>query len=221
MKIVLLGSPGSGKGSLATKLIEKYHFQTIATGDIFRNEISNNTKLGQQAKALIAEGKLIPDTITNELVKNVLIEKGKVRPGILLDGYPRTINQAETLDANVASLSSQIDYAIYIKVEEKITIERIINRRICPECHQVYNMLFAKPLAPGKCDNCNTLLIHRSDDSLIAIKKRLLSYYKNTEPLIKYYQAQNKLITIDGNTTVANSLSGLQKIIGSRLKHDD
>ncbi len=221
MKIVLLGSPGSGKGSLATKLIEKYHFQSIATGDIFRNEISKNTKIGQEAKALITSGQLIPDAITNQLVKNVLIEKRNVTPGILLDGYPRTINQAETLDANLVTCESIIDYAIYIKVEEKITIERIVNRRICPNCHRVYNMLFSKPKVPGKCDNCQTLLIHRSDDSLLAIKKRLLSYYKNTEPLIEYYQKQNKLITIDGNKTVDGSLKGLEKIIGSRLNHDD
>ncbi len=125
--------------------------------------------------------------------------------------YPRTINQAQTLDANLLVNNDAIDYAIYIEVTEKVTIERIVNRRICPKCQQVYNMLFSKPKLPGKCDNCATLLIHRSDDALSAIKKRLISYYKNTEPLINYYQSQNKLITVDGNTTVANCLKDVEK----------
>ena len=203
MKIILLGAPGSGKGTQSQKIIKKFNFDIIATGDIFRKEISNKTKIGLEAKALIKNGQLIPDAITNELVKNTLLKRSldNKNSGILLDGYPRTISQAQTLDKTLAENS------------EKTVIERIVNRRICSECGSVYNMLHSLPAKPGRCDNCNGLLIYRSDDTLPSIKKRLISYYKNTEPLVEYYETRHKLYTIDANQLAEVGFVEIQKII--------
>ncbi len=215
MKIILLGAPGSGKGTQSQKIIKKFNFDIIATGDIFRKEISNKTKIGLEAKALIKNGQLIPDAITNELVKNTLLKRSldNKNSGILLDGYPRTISQAQTLDKTLAENSSQIDAVIYLKANEKTVIERIVNRRICSECGSVYNMLHSLPAKPGRCDNCNGLLIYRSDDTLPSIKKRLISYYKNTEPLVEYYETRHKLYTIDANQLAEVGFVEIQKII--------
>lgn len=185
INLIIFGAPGSGKGTYASRLKEKLNVEVVATGDIFREMIKENTALGRKVKEYVEKGLLVPDDITLEVLKQSLtkIPKGK---GFILDGYPRTIEQAEALDK-----IAKINAIIHLIVPDWIIIERLSSRRICQNCGAIYNLLLLKPKNDMICDKCAGPLYQRSDDTPAVIKKRIEVYEKQTQPLLQYYRAKN------------------------------
>lgn len=200
MNIILLGPPGAGKGTQAQKLIKKYDAVQIATGDIFRNNIKNETELGKKAESYIDEGKLVPDELTIDLVWDAIdkVEDGK---DILLDGFPRNITQAQALDEGMEERKSNIDYVVNIQVPDELLIERISGRRVCVETGATYHIKYNPPKVEGIDDETGCPLIQRTDDTEEKVKKRIDVYNNTTSVLIDYYDKKGILITIDGTQT--------------------
>lgn len=194
MKIILLGAPGSGKGTMAQKLTNDLKIPQISTGDIFRKNLKEETPLGLQVKDIMARGELVPDEITIEIVKNRLSEPDCAN-GYILDGFPRSIVQAEALDG-----FQQIDCAINLDVDKETIVKRLSGRRFCPDCNGTFHV---STLANAElCPACGGKLIVRADDSEATVRERLRVYDKNTFPLIEYYTKQGKVLTVDGNGTI-------------------
>ncbi|MDD7306204.1 MAG: adenylate kinase [Peptoniphilaceae bacterium] len=213
MNIILLGPPGAGKGTQAQKLIKELNAVQIATGDIFRYNIKNETDLGKQAKSYIDEGKLVPDKLTIDLVWDFLdkVEDGK---SILLDGFPRNITQAEALDEGMQKRNSKIDYVVNIKVPDDILIERISGRRVCVETGATYHIKYNPPKVEGIDDETGFPLIQRSDDTEEKVKTRIDLYNNTTAVLIDYYDKEGILITIDGTKTPDEVTKDILKALG-------
>ena len=197
MKIVLLGPPGAGKGTQAKSISNKYSIPHISTGDIFRKNISENTPLGVEAKSYMDNGQLVPDEITVPMVINRLNEED-CKDGAILDGFPRTVEQAQKLDEILAEKGKKVDLVINLTTPRDEIITRILNRRVCsnPECKATYNLTMHPSKVPGICDNCGSKLVQRGDDSdENAIKQRLAIYDEKTSPLIEFYSKKNVVIT--------------------------
>ncbi|WP_123054709.1 adenylate kinase [Clostridium sp. JN-1] len=201
MKIVLLGPPGAGKGTQAKLISEKYSIPHISTGDIFRKNISEKTKLGVEAKRYMDNGQLVPDQVTIDIVKDRL-SKNDCKEGFLLDGFPRTVKQAEALDEFLNENHNKIDAALLIDVEEKFILERMTGRRVCPSCGASYHIRFNPPKVEGKCDACDSDLIQRKDDTEATVKERLDVYNQQTQPLVDYYKNQNALLKVEGTKEI-------------------
>ena len=198
--IIFLGAPGSGKGTVAKQLVEKYGYLHLSTGDLFRETLSQNTPLAKQIREYVKQGKLVPDDVTNNMMKQYIVNAINNSKHFLLDGYPRTIEQAEFLKT-----ICDIDLVIYLNISEDLATKRIIGRRNCPNCGEIYNIYFKKPIKDNICDKCNTPLSQRKDDNAEVAKTRFQTYQSATSPLINYYQQQNKLASInvnDNNTDV-------------------
>lgn len=193
MNFIIFGPQGSGKGTQAEILADKLNIPHISTGDIFRENIKNQTELGKKAKEYIDQGKLVPDDLTIELIKNRLNQADCLQ-GFILDGYPRTIPQAEALDRII--MIDKVVMEVWISDEE--SVKRLSGRRTCSKCGAVYHLVFNSPQKENKCDKCGSGLIIREDDKEEVIKKRLTEYHQQTEPLKEYYRKQGKLLTIDG-----------------------
>ena len=206
MKIIMLGAPGTGKGTVAGILQEKKGFKQISTGDIFRKNIKEQTELGKIADSYISKGNLVPDDITVELVKSVL-DNEDIEKGIILDGFPRTINQAEELDKYLESKDNKVDLVVNLTTPEKEIIERIVNRRVCSnqECKTVYNLVLNPPKVPDICDKCGSKLIQRDDDNEETVKARFENYTKQTSSLIEYYDKKGILF----NAVVSKEINKL------------
>ncbi|MBU1030448.1 MAG: adenylate kinase [Nanoarchaeota archaeon] len=196
MKLLIIGPAGSGKGTQAKKIAEKYNLAHISTGDIFRENIKNNTQLGKIASKLINDGKLVPDEITNKMVEE-RIKKDDCKNGYILDGFPRNIIQAKYL-----SKIDDVDSAIELKVSNKETVKRLSSRRTCSNCKRGYNIISLKPKIEGVCDDCSGTLIQRADDKPVAIKKRLEIYTNETKPIIEFYKQKNLLKEISGEQEI-------------------
>lgn len=197
MKIVMLGAPGAGKGTQAIKIADKYDIPHISTGDIFRANIKGGTELGQKAKSYIDKGELVPDEVTIGMLLD-RIAQDDCKNGYVLDGFPRTIPQAESLTEALKSQGDKIDFALNIDVPDEAIIERMSGRRACPKCGATYHIVYAAPKAENICDKCGTELIIRSDDKPETVKDRLNVYHLQTEPLIAYYKAAGVLREVDG-----------------------
>lgn len=197
MRLILLGAPGAGKGTQAEMLTKLYDIPCISTGNIFREHISKNTELGQKAKAYMDEGKLVPDSLVIELVKS-RITQDDCKNGMIFDGFPRTIPQAEALDVMLKELNIPIDFVINVEVADELIIERMAGRTVCPSCGASYHKVNKPSKVSGKCDLCSADLIQRDDDKAETVKKRLDVYHEQTEPLIAYYKEQGKLVDVDG-----------------------
>ena len=197
MKIVMLGAPGAGKGTQAIKIADKYDIPHISTGDIFRANIKGGTELGQKAKSYIDKGELVPDEVTIGMLLD-RIAQDDCKNGYVLDGFPRTIPQAESLTEALKSQVDQIDFALNIDVPDEAIIERMSGRRACPKCGATYHIVYAAPKTENICDKCGTELIIRSDDKPETVKDRLNVYHQQTEPLIAYYKAAGVLREVDG-----------------------
>ena len=208
MNIILFGPQGSGKGTQAKLSSEKYSIPHISTGDIFRENIKNKTELGQKIEKLINEGTLVPDEITNEIVKDRL-EKDDCKNGFILDGFPRNIKQAEFLDT-----FTKIDVALEIWISDKEAVKRISLRRTCPKCGAIYHLTHIIPKKEGLCDKCGATLIIREDDKEESIKKRLVTYHNETEKLIEYYQKKKVAQKVDGTESVQEVNNRVSEIIG-------
>jgi adenylate kinase len=206
--IVLLGAPGSGKGTLAKHLVTQYGFKHISTGDMFRKVIASNTPLGQQLKNIVATGALVSDDITNAVMKDQLLALVNDKTGFILDGYPRTIAQAQFLD-NIA----KPHLILLIDVEKELAIKRIIGRRLCPKCNAIYNIYFKKPKVDSVCDYDGEFLIQRKDDNRDTVSHRFDLYQKVTSSLVPYYHDSNNLYRIDANNGIDAILPAVFKLI--------
>lgn len=200
MYIVMLGGPGSGKGTASEELSKIYNIEHISTGDMLREEIKNETSLGLQVKELLANGKLVSDDIMIEIIKNKLSSK-QYEKGAILDGFPRTKKQAEALDNILKQLGKTLDFAIELDVDDEIIIERIINRELCSnkECGAIYNSKFNPSKVSGICDKCGSNLIKRPDDNRQTVQSRLDVYHKEASDIIEYYKNSKVLFTIKPN----------------------
>ena len=197
MKIVMLGAPGAGKGTQAIKIADKYDIPHISTGDIFRANIKGGTELGQKAKSYIDKGELVPDEVTIGMLLD-RIAQDDCKNGYVLDGFPRTIPQAESLTESLKSQGDRIDFALNIDVPDEAIIKRMSGRRACPKCGATYHIVYAAPKTENICDKCGTELIIRSDDKPETVKDRLNVYHQQTEPLIAYYKTAGVLREVDG-----------------------
>ena len=197
MKIIMLGAPGAGKGTQAKKIAEKYGIPHISTGDIFRANIKNQTELGMKAKSYMDQGALVPDELTLELIMD-RFTNDDCNNGYVLDGFPRTIPQAEALTKALADKQDAVDYAINVDVPDEAIVTRMSGRRACLACGGTYHVVFNPTKVEGICDACGGELVLRADDKPETVQKRLDVYHEQTQPLIDYYQTQNILKEVDG-----------------------
>ena len=213
MKIVMLGAPGAGKGTQAIKIADKYGIPHVSTGDIFRANIKGGTELGKKAKSYIDKGELVPDEVTIGMLLGRIAEED-CKDGYVLDGFPRTIPQAESLTKALAEKGEKLDYAIDIEVPDDNIVKRMSGRRACPKCGATYHIVYAAPKVPNVCDNCGSELIIRSDDKPETVQDRLSVYHKQTEPLIAYYKEEGILRTVDGTQDLPKVFEDVVKILG-------
>ena len=214
MKIIMLGAPGAGKGTQAKKIADKYQIPHISTGDIFRANIKNGTELGQKAKTYMDQGLLVPDELVVDLVVDRLAQED-CKNGCVLDGFPRTIPQAESLDAALAAKGETIDYAIDVDVPDENIINRMSGRRACVGCGATYHVVYAPTKEEGICDCCGEKLILRDDDKAETVKKRLDVYHEQTQPLIDYYTGKNVLKSVDGTKDMEEVFQAIVDILGA------
>jgi adenylate kinase len=217
MRIVLLGAPGSGKGTQAKLLTEKFKIPQIATGDLLRQEVSSRTELGNRAKAAMDAGELVSDQVVLGIIQGRLT-KADARAGFVLDGFPRNIPQAQELDAMLARLGKPLQLAVLVDVDREVLMKRLTGRRGCTSCGAIYNIYFSPPRVPGKCDKCGSVLQHRSDDNEEAVRKRLQVYEAQSAPLVSYYKAQGKLRTVRGIGSVNDIFNNICDIIEVQIR---
>ena len=185
--LIFVGAPGAGKGTISAVMLEKYPLVHISTGDILRDEVKRGTELGQQASVLMKEGKLVPDEIVAGMVRARLAQKD-CDNGFILDGFPRTIAQAETLARILTDMGKKIDAVVYLNVADEVILQRLTARMNCRGCDAIYNKIFMPPKVEGICDKCGSELFQRADDSLETAKSRLAVFHKQTQPLIDFYE---------------------------------
>lgn len=213
MKIIMLGAPGAGKGTQAKKISAKYDIPHISTGDIFRANIKNGTELGKKAKSYMDQGLLVPDELTVDLVMD-RIQKEDCKNGYILDGFPRTIPQAEALDQALKALGEKLDYAIEVDVPDENIVKRMAGRRACVHCGATYHIVHAPTKVENICDACGGDLILRDDDKPETVTKRLTVYHDQTKPLIDYYKEEDILATVDGTADLEDVFKAVVAILG-------
>mgnify|MGYP002514204273 CR=1 FL=1 len=213
MRVIMLGAPGAGKGTQAIKIAEKYSIPHISTGDIFRANIKNNTELGQKAKSFMDQGLLVPD----ELVVDLVVDRVKAEDcqnGYVLDGFPRTIPQAEALDVALKNIGEKMDYAIDVDVPDENIINRMGGRRACVACGATYHIVHIPPKTENICDRCGKELILRDDDKPETVKNRLNIYHEQTQPLIDFYTEKGVLKEVDGTVDMKDVFQAIVNILG-------
>ena len=213
MKIIMLGAPGAGKGTQAKMLADKYMIPHISTGDIFRANIKNGTELGQKAKTYMDQGLLVPDELVCDLVVD-RVQQEDCKDGYILDGFPRTIPQAEALDAALEKLGAKIDYAVNVEVPDENIVRRMSGRRACVACGATYHIVYNPTKVEGVCDRCGKELILRDDDKPETVTKRLNVYHEQPQPLIDYYTKQGALVEVDGTMSMDDVFNAIVKILG-------
>lgn len=213
MKIIMLGAPGAGKGTQAKQIAEKYKIPHISTGDIFRANIKNGTELGNKAKTYMDQGLLVPDELVVDLVVD-RVKQEDCENGYVLDGFPRTIPQAESLDKALEAIGEKIDYAIDVEVPDENIVRRMSGRRACVSCGATYHLVHIPPKTEGICDKCGKELILRDDDKPETVEKRLKVYHDQTQPLIDYYTKKNVLVEVDGTVDMSEVFATIVKILG-------
>lgn len=212
LNLILMGLPGAGKGTQAEKIKEKYNIPHISTGDMFRLAIKEGTDLGLKAKGFMDQGELVPDEVTIGIVKERL-SKADCENGFLLDGFPRTIAQAEALQELLTELNRKINYVLHVDVPEEKLVERLTGRRICPTCGTTYHVIYNPPKVEGVCDKDGSTLIQREDDQPETVKKRLSVNIKQTKPLLDFYQDKGYLVTVDGDRDIDEVFQDIQAIL--------
>lgn len=215
MRLILLGAPGSGKGTIAAELSKMYGIQHISTGDIFRSNIKEQTPLGIQAQDYINKGALVPDSITIAMVEDRLAQPD-CKNGFLLDGFPRTIVQAQELDRMLAKTGDSLDAAISILCPDEVIKERVSGRRVCSSCGASYNVSFKPTIVEGVCDVCGGSVIQREDDKPETVLSRLKTYYEKTQPLIDFYQEKNLILAADNEDNYLVALEQIKKGFSDR-----
>ena len=213
MKIIMLGAPGAGKGTQAKQIADKYHIPHISTGDIFRANIKNGTELGNKAKQYMDQGLLVPDELTCDLVMD-RIKQDDCENGFVLDGFPRTIPQAEALTAALEKINEKMDYAIDVDVPDENIVNRMSGRRACVGCGATYHIKYNPTKVDGVCDACGEKLVLRDDDKPETVQKRLNVYHEQTQPLIDYYTKEGILKSVDGTKNLEEVFADIVAILG-------
>ncbi len=214
MKIIMLGAPGAGKGTQAKQIADKYGIPHISTGDIFRANLKQGTELGKKAKEYMDQGLLVPDELTCDLVMD-RIGQEDCKNGFVLDGFPRTIPQAEALDAALTKIGQNMDYAIDVDVPDENIVNRMSGRRACINCGATYHIVSIPTKVEGICDRCGEKVVLRDDDQPETVKKRLNVYHEQTQPLIDYYKKQDILKTVDGTQPMEQVFGAIVEILGA------
>ncbi len=212
MKIIMLGAPGAGKGTQAKKIAEKFAIPHISTGDIFRANIKNGTELGNKAKVFMDQGLLVPDELVVDLVVD-RVKQDDCEKGYILDGFPRTIPQAEALDKALLAIGEKVDYAINVEVPDSDIVERMAGRRACLNCGATYHLVNIPTKVEGICDVCGSEIVLREDDKPETVLKRLEVYHNQTQPLIDYYNKQGILKEVDGRKTMSDTFEDILEIL--------
>ncbi|MCM1089062.1 MAG: adenylate kinase [Muribaculaceae bacterium] len=212
MKIIMLGAPGAGKGTQAQLIADKYGIPHISTGDIFRENVKNGTELGMEVKKYMDQGALVPDELTVKILLD-RVAKEDCKNGYVLDGFPRTIPQAEVLDKAIGELDDKIDYAINVEVPDENIVRRMTGRRACLSCGATFHIEHVPPQKEGICDKCGKELVQRDDDKEETVVNRLAVYHKQTQPLIDYYAGQNILKTVDGTMDMQDVFAAIIEIL--------
>ena len=210
-----MGLPGAGKGTQAEKIKEKYNIPHISTGDMFRLAIKEGTELGKKAKEYMDQGELVPDEVTIGIVRERL-SKPDCQAGFLLDGFPRTVAQAEALETLLEDMDTSVDYTVHVHVPEEILVERLTGRRICPTCGATYHVVYNPPKEDGICDKDGSPLIQREDDNADTVKTRLAVNLKQTKPLLDFYESKGYLVTVDGDQSIDQVFEDIQEKIEER-----
>ena len=213
MKIVMLGAPGAGKGTQAKMIAEAYGIPHVSTGDIFRANLKEGTELGKQAKVYMDKGELVPDELTVKILLD-RVAKDDCKNGYVLDGFPRTIPQAEVLDKALSELGESIDYAVDVEVPDENIVRRMSGRRACLSCGATYHIEHIPPKKEGICDTCGSELVLRDDDKPETVQKRLTVYHEQTQPLIDFYTAKGVLKTVDGTQPMDKVFADIKAILG-------
>ena len=214
MKIIMLGAPGAGKGTQAKQIADKYSIPHISTGDIFRANIKNGTELGKKAKQYMDQGALVPDELTCDLVMD-RIQQDDCKNGFVLDGFPRTIPQAEALDAALGKINEKMDYAIDVDVPDENIVNRMSGRRACLNCGATYHLISIPPKVEGICDRCGSEIVLREDDKPETVQKGLKVYHEQTQPLIDYYKNQGILKSVEGTQPMDEVFKAIVTILGA------
>lgn len=214
MNLILLGAPGAGKGTQAKSIVDKYGIPQISTGDMLREAVKKGTDLGKKAKEYMDKGELLPDEVVIGIVKERL-KQDDAQKGFILDGFPRTIKQAEELDKILSELNLQLDAVINVAVPEDEVVRRIVNRRSCRDCGAVYHLIYKPPKEEGKCDYCGGELYQRDDDKEATVRDRYNVYRQQTEPLIEYYSKQGLVKNVDGTKNIDEVTQDVMKIVDS------
>lgn len=214
MKLLIMGRPGAGKGTQAVNIREYYKIPHISTGDMFRAAIKNQTKLGLEAKSYMDKGALVPDEVTIGIVEERLLAED-CKDGFLLDGFPRTIAQAEALDAFLKKNGIKLDAVLDVNVPQEILVRRMVGRRVCKNCGATFHVEFNAPKVEGICDNCGSPLIQRADDTEATAKNRLTVYDNQTAPLLEFYKKQNILKTVNGDQPLDKVFDDIKVVLGA------
>lgn len=212
MNLLIMGGPGAGKGTMSEKILEKFDILHISTGDIFRSEIANQSELGLLAKSYIDQGLLVPDEVTNPMVKSYL-EKVNHANGYLLDGYPRTLDQALAFNEMVKGTDLEVDKVIALNIPFEALTQRVTGRRICKQCKAIYHIQNTPPRIEGICDVCGSTLTHRKDDTVESLTVRVREYTRLTQPVLDYYEKRGILRTVDANQTIEQVWADVQKAL--------
>ncbi|WP_202319609.1 adenylate kinase [Archaeoglobus neptunius] len=212
MNLIFLGAPGAGKGTQAKRVSEKYGIPQISTGDMLREAVANGTELGMKAKEYMDKGELVPDEVVIGIVKERL-QQPDCNKGFILDGFPRTLAQAEALDEMLKELNKKIDAVINIAVPEEEVVRRIVYRRTCRKCGAVYHLIYAPPKEDNKCDKCGGELYQRDDDKEETVRERYRVYRENTEPLVEYYRKKGVLYDIDGTKDIDGVWQEIESVL--------
>lgn len=215
LNILIMGGPGAGKGTMSAKIVEKYNVCHISTGDIFRSEIGNQTELGMMAKSYMDKGLLVPDEVTNQMVKSYLENLEDKKNGFLLDGYPRTIDQAKAFDALSEGSDLAIDTVIAMELDFSVLSGRITGRRLCRNCGEIYHMVTKPPKQEGICDNCGGELYQRKDDTEESLKVRLDEYSRQTEPVLDFYEKKGLVKHINADQPIEKVWQDVQAALES------
>ena len=214
MKIIMLGAPGAGKGTQAKMIAEKFGIPYISTGDIFRANIKNGTELGKKAKEYMDKGQLVPDELTVEILLD-RVAADDCKNGYVLDGFPRTIPQADVLDKELTKLGDKVDFAINVDVPDENIVRRMSGRRACLKCGATYHIEHIPPKKEGICDTCGSELVQRDDDKPETVQNRLSVYHEQTQPLIDYYNKKNILKSVDGTKDMQEVFSDIVNILNA------
>ncbi|MFQ3546445.1 adenylate kinase [Halobacillus rhizosphaerae] len=214
MNLILMGLPGAGKGTQAEKIVEKYNIPHISTGDMFRLAIKEGTELGKEAKSFMDKGDLVPDAVTIGIVRERL-SKPDCQDGFLLDGFPRTIAQAEALESLLNDMEESLDYVLHIDVPKDQLIERLTGRRVCPTCGATYHVIFNPPKEEGKCDHDGSELIQREDDQPDTVKKRLEVNVEQTKPLLDFYREKGYVVSFKGDRDINEVFQDIDQKLGN------